>query len=380
MRHVTWGLIAGEYPPQFGGVGDYTWSVANELAARGDEVHVFAPVCDGPERPSAVRVHRLHGGFGPRGLVQLRRELFALPRPRRVILQFVVQSFGMRAMNVFLALWVRTLRHLPLWVMFHEYAIVDSATASPLHRVQAWVTRRIAASVARAAELAFFGTPEWQASLTRAAPRVPARWLPVPSNVAVDVDEAEVAERRRTFGFPSDAIVVGHFGTYRMRDSVQFLRDFIVRLLASEPDHAFVLIGRGSTEVARELERSHPLVAGRLVASGATSAETLATYIRACDLLVQPYPEGVTTRRGSVMAGLALGMPIVTTAGPQSEAVWTDAVALVPFDVAATVAKTIAVSRDAETRAALARRSREVYRTTFALDRLVDALRSSVEV
>ena len=41
MTGVTWQVITGEYPPQPGGVGDYTAQVAAGLAAAGDEVHVL---------------------------------------------------------------------------------------------------------------------------------------------------------------------------------------------------------------------------------------------------------------------------------------------------------------------------------------------------
>ena len=38
-----WAVLTGEYPPQPGGVSDYTRLVAEGLAAVGDEVAVYAP-------------------------------------------------------------------------------------------------------------------------------------------------------------------------------------------------------------------------------------------------------------------------------------------------------------------------------------------------
>jgi len=62
---MTWALITGEYPPQPGGVGDYTRLVAAGIASVGGEVHVWAPAV--PEAPACtdpgVVVHRLPGHF-----------------------------------------------------------------------------------------------------------------------------------------------------------------------------------------------------------------------------------------------------------------------------------------------------------------------------
>jgi hypothetical protein len=40
---IRWHMITGEYPPQAGGVSDYSRVVARGLAAAGDTVHVYAP-------------------------------------------------------------------------------------------------------------------------------------------------------------------------------------------------------------------------------------------------------------------------------------------------------------------------------------------------
>ena len=60
---TTWHVITGEFPPQGGGVSDYTRQLARGLAEAGDQVEIWAPPCVGPdEAPSdetGVRVHRL---------------------------------------------------------------------------------------------------------------------------------------------------------------------------------------------------------------------------------------------------------------------------------------------------------------------------------
>ena len=102
--------------------------------------------------------------------------------------------------------------------------------------------------------------------------------------------------------------------------------------------HSFCADSRSSAIAGRHFSIAcrpvDPDVGGRAWASGRLPPPDVAAALRACDLLVQPYPDGVTTRRTSVMAGLANGVPIVATDGALTEAVWreTGATTLVPAE------------------------------------------------
>src|ERR1039458_7660687 len=96
----SWHLITGEYPPELGGVADYSRLVARGLSAAGDEVLVTAPfsVASGVD-DRGVEVRRLGDHFGIRGLAQLER-LLGARRGDRILVQYVPHAFGMRAMNL----------------------------------------------------------------------------------------------------------------------------------------------------------------------------------------------------------------------------------------------------------------------------------------
>src|SRR6476646_9304789 len=96
-----------EYPPQRGGVSDYTYLVAGGLAAAGDEVHVWCPGATGAAPAQrGVTVHRALGRLGLADLRRTGRALDAFPGPRRILLQWVPHGFGMRAMNVPFCAWL----------------------------------------------------------------------------------------------------------------------------------------------------------------------------------------------------------------------------------------------------------------------------------
>jgi len=121
MRH--WHIITGEYPPQPGGVSDYTHLVARELTHSGDEVDVWAPECLGSQDDleTGIRVHRLPGHFGPRALAVLDRAI-ASGRHERILVQYVPHAFGLKAMNLPFCYWLYARRRWNIDVMFHEVA------------------------------------------------------------------------------------------------------------------------------------------------------------------------------------------------------------------------------------------------------------------
>src|SRR5882672_44465 len=104
---TSWHFITGEFPPQPGGVSDYCSQLTAELAAAGEEVHVWAPpAVTTPARNDGVQVHRLSTRFSLRSLRELSAGLEAYPPPRRLFVQYVADAFGCRAMNLPFCLWV----------------------------------------------------------------------------------------------------------------------------------------------------------------------------------------------------------------------------------------------------------------------------------
>jgi glycosyltransferase involved in cell wall biosynthesis len=368
-------ILTGEYPPQPGGVSDYTRLVARELAGTGDEVHIWAPTFADTTPPlDGVVVRRLSDHFGWRGLAHLRA---ALRNGDRLLVQYVPHMYGCRGMNLPLCLWLRYACPVPPWVMFHEVAFPVLPGQSLRHRMLALVQRRMAALVARSAERVFVSTPAWEPLLARLAPGCSPIWLPVPSNLAHTVDHGIAAEIRRNLEADDTALVVGHFGTFGQAITVQ-LEEVFPRLLAAEPGRIGLLIGLGSEAFAARLLARYPVLHGRICATGQLPLQEIAAHLAACDLFVQPYPDGVSTRRTSLMASLALGRAIVTTRGELTEPLWqqSGAVALAPAgDAEALLDAAAALLHDPRHREQLGESGRAFYAAHFSLQRLITTLR-----
>ncbi len=369
MTH--WHMLTGEYPPQPGGVSDYTRLVARELAKDGESsVHIWTSPCSGETpRDAGVEVHRLPDHFGPRSLRALQRSLNSAERPAKILVQYVPHAFGWKALNVPFCLWLWSRRRREsIWVMFHEVHFPLNRNQSAAHNLLGATTRLMASIVARAAERIFVSIPAWGEILSSLkSTRAPIIWMPVPSTMPVIEDANGVAALRAHYA-PSDAVqIIGHFGTYAPHIT-KLLKPLLPLLLLKHAERRALLMGRDGEALRDELVYLYPQLQGRVYATGSLSADDISRHLSACDVMVQPFGDGVSCRRTSVMTALAHGRPVVTTSGPLTESLWAEsgAVMLAPVaDANAQAEATELLLSDAERSTALGLVAAKLYRERF---------------
>lgn len=376
---MTWHLITGEYPPQPGGVSDYTSSLARELAAIGDEVHVWAPACAEPELSEpGVNTHRLPGHFGPRALATLSHELNQYRGPRRLLVQYVPHAFGWKALNLPFCLWLFSRRQDPVWVVFHEVAVSLSWRQSLALNCLGSVNHCMAWMIARGAKRIFVSIPEWERKLRPfVRQNRPVMWLPMPSSIPVVEDSAGTSAIKARY-VPAGSLLIGHFGTHGQLIT-GLLERLLPILLRGHSGQSVVLIGRGSMAFREQFLRKHVDLAAQVHASGPLSPDDVSRHLSACDVMIQPYPDGVSSRRTSTMVGLSHGRPIVTTTGPSTEPIWKEsgAVALAAVDDAeAFVEATQRLVNDRIERKRLGAAAQLLYQRRFDMKHTIAALRA----
>jgi glycosyltransferase involved in cell wall biosynthesis len=381
----AWTILTCEYPPDGGGVANYTAQVAGALAAAGDEVTVICPPrAEAPAFEGAVRVLELEDTYGRSSRARIDRHLGG--GHSTVLVQYVPTAFGMSGGNLPFCHWLlgRAHRHGDdVRVMFHEPYFEFGWTPiyqSPLSLAQ----RAMARMLLRASRQTYLSTDAWRRYLSpyvRGGTTGSFLTLPIPSAIPRCESRDAVDKRRVALTSSAAGALLGHFGTYGAHVA-PMLRHALIALLTSDLQLTAVCIGGGSDEFVRDLAATVPDLDHRVRATGRVPAQHAAEVLAACDLLLQPYPDGVTTRRTSVMAGLINTRPVVTTAGYLTEPVWaeTNAVAMARAgDGEAFVAAGRLLLSDVTAREALGRRGATTYAARFALEHTIDALRRSVE-
>ena len=316
-------FLTPEYPPRHGGVADYTHQIATELSRGGETVHVWGPAGSTAQPGSAIVVHPDLGSFRAADLRRMSALLDAYASPRRLVVQWVPHGYGQRAMNLRFCLWLwqRSVAGDSIELVVHEPFVTFSGGLRQC--VVAAVQRAMTLVLMSAARRVWVTTRAWTPLLEPylAGRGVTIQWLPVPSSlqsanaVAVDAVRSRYA--------PGKGALVGHFGTHG--PLVTSLVDEVIAAVAdAQPSVHFLLIGSGSEAFRSALVARDRSLADRVSASGTLSGSDLSAHVEACDVLLQPYPDGVTSRRTTAMAGLFARVPVVTTQGTLTERFWQD--------------------------------------------------------
>ncbi len=376
----SWHIVTGEYTPDVGGVADHTRLLGKALAEAGEEVHIWCGGNRHTTEQTAVRVavHRIANRFGPLGLLRLGRELDQHPGPRIVLLQYSPNAFGWKGMNLFLPFWfmLRSWTHRDdLRTVFHE--VRHSFVRRPLRlNLLALMQRIMVRLIILARPRTYVSTPSWAPMLPKSSKvNRPPVWLPTFSNIPNHPSETEVAKIRGWATGNGRRRIIGHFSSFDHGVTRELLA-ILDELLSDERPLTILLFGRGSTAFRDEFLRRVPHAIDRVQAVETPSADRVSELLCACDLMLQPYPEGVTARRSTIMACLANGVPTVTTTGIFTESIWQDE-HICPLAPAGKAAEFVALVRSIlndDRLSAIGTRGQTAYHRFFSLSQAVRTL------
>lgn len=385
---MNWHILTGEYPPRPGGVADYSAIVAAGLARTGRLVRVWtiddqgdsAQSQDEPRRDEAsadsgVIVARLNGRWSPDDLRKLETELDRTPAPRLLSIQYTPNAWGYKGLNFGFARFVKRRAAAGDLVVptIHEAFYPFDRRDKPTRWALAAAQRIMMREILNVSHRVYIVIPRWDRYLRTCFPRRGLRtfWLPIVSNVPYVDDPAAVSATRATIAAAGEPIV-GCFSTFG-EPVTRTLGPLLRGLPGLVPDAIFMLMGRGSQEYREQWIKDDPSIAPRVCATGGLSGNELSLHLQACDVTVQAYPDGLSTRRGTIMAALANGCAIVANPGWLTEPFWSDieGVRIVAAADPKLYAEAIGgLLSDDEGRRRLGVAAKRLYDDRFAVDKL----------
>ncbi|HEX2210346.1 MAG TPA: hypothetical protein VHG93_21895 [Longimicrobium sp.] len=313
MSAPVWHLLNAD---RGGGIAGYSELLAAALLDAGREVHYWVPTPSLGPYALALTRHE----FGTLNMASFRRmgeTLDRFPGPRRLLVQYAPQAWGMRGMNVPFCRWLLARRRAgdDVRVMFHE-PFFPFGWQRPQRTLLAAVNRWMARLLLRAsAPRAYVSIRVWEDLLRPLAPPdLEFMTLPIPSTIPFVDDPLYVRLRRDEITGATDRPVFVHFGTYGGMIA-PMLTVALKALIARRPDARIALLGTGGPGYAERLRAADRRFADALYAPGTLGSEDLSLHLQAADVALQPYPDGADTRRTTLMACLANGVPTVTTRG-----------------------------------------------------------------
>jgi len=316
-------LISAEYPPMPGGIGDYTALLAAHLAASGATVAVLTTGSGTVRHDGDVTVYESIPSWGWRSVEAVQGAMRSF-RPKVVHLQYQTGMYGMHPAINFLPdrlAWHAPIIHDMRPDLDWEYRFVTTfhdlrhpylfPKAGPL---RAYVTRRLACASSIA-----IGTNGADVALLRKW-RANGVLIPIGSNIPPASVRDPQAIRAR-YGIPAAAPLLTTFGLLNQSKGIETVIDALVALRREGMDAHLLLIGAGAgmndpTNRATEAAIDRQCAAGLTAfvhRTGPLPAAAVAAALAASDVCVLPYRDGASPRRGSLLAALAQGIPVITT-------------------------------------------------------------------
>lgn len=349
-------LISGEYPPMQGGVGDYTHELGKAFISLGAETSVLTSVQGHGPAPSErePQVHPLIERWSWQCLGVILRVIRQV-RPDVVHIQYQTAAYAMRPAINFLPWWgkARLQGAAPLFaVTYHDVKVPYLfPKAGPL---RTWVTQFIA----KHCDAAIVTNEEDRRWLARCRLRREPVLIPIGSNIDATLPADYDRERQRArWGYGPDDIVLGYFGFLNESKGGETLIHVLDTLVRWGYNVRLLMIGGkfGSSDPTNVgyAQRVDALIASlglseRVCSTGFMPNDQVSANLMATDICVLPYRDGASFRRGSFMAALAHGRPIVSTAPRVEipELVDGDNIALAPADDVDALARQVAALID----------------------------------
>jgi len=310
-------FITGEYPPMQGGVADYTRELARALARAGQEVGILtSSKAAPPPADDGVTVFPQIESWG----WTLWDDIDAFMadwRPDVVHIQYQTAAFDMHPTINLWAWRPWAQRQQPLTVVtFHDLLVPYLFPKAHWLGLRKWVTH----ALARSADLAITTNPEDAAQLRPVRPD--ALEIPIGSNIPdnppADFDRAAW---RAHWGVPEDAALLCYFGFLNASKGGEMLVDVLAELVERGQNAHLLMIG-GRVGASDPTNYAYlQKVEARIAARGLGQRvhwtdhipdEQVSAAFHCADVCLLPYQDGASYRRGSFMAALAHGMPIVS--------------------------------------------------------------------
>jgi glycosyltransferase involved in cell wall biosynthesis len=292
--------------------------------------------------------------------------------PDWLLLQFNQFSYGRWGLNPFLPRAIQEIRRRcpNLRVAWFAHEDFVPPTSARFMVMRTWQRAQFRA-LGRASDLVIFTIAPWAERYREWFPQATVTHLAVGSNVPAAGSSYE--EARARLGIAPSTLVAGVFGTIGLPKPISYLRRAAASVMEASEDAVVLYVGPHGAMLKAALGDLPMMDAGAL-----PSAE-VSTHLAAMDLHLTPFLDGVSTRRGSFMAGLEHGVPSVTTLGVHTDGVLRRAAgsafaASPQGDARSFAARAAALAADPEARCRMRPAARKLYEEEFTFDRASNRL------
>lgn len=303
-------IIAGSHPPLVCGIGDYTAPLSLALHRLGVRATLFVSqscIQSGhealPYKLVAVRDWSLRHLAS---IVSLVRRC----EPDVVHFIYPARAYGY-ALSPIILPYILVVLGYPIVLTLHEFKmahilrkVADVILMLPMRGVL------VPSSSERDAIARFFPPLASKVKVSTAGPTIRPSWL----------SEDERLKLRERLGIGRGEFVIAHFGFIHPHKGTSVALTAFKRLVERVPNSRLIVIGEFEPDknpYHNSIRRLSCELAihGKVIWMGAQPNEAVSHLLQACDAALLPFPDGASTRRGTLIVCVQHGLPVVTVRG-----------------------------------------------------------------
>ena len=241
-------------------------------------------------------------------------------RGRWVLVQYTALAWSARG---FPRRFLRVLRILRaagvrIGVVYHD--VEPYSGARWIDRIRRRVQLHVMREATRLSDAAVFTVPLEKVSWIK--PCANAVFIPVGANLPTT--SGAVSRRDVSSGGKLSVAVYGITGGASTQREIEEIVEAVRFAAAQVKDLRLVVLGRNSKEAETELRKRMTGIPVELEVLGVLSSDAILRSLSSCDVLL--FVRGhISSGRGSAIAGIACGLPVIASEGPQTAALITEA-------------------------------------------------------
>ena len=269
------------------------------------------------------RLIEISGAWNLINLAKKFKEIIAF-NPDTIFIQYVPFLYGRGGINFSFPLWVLFLRiffKYRIEIYFHElYYPFEMKMKSILMNVSHIIMLLV---LGTSAHHILVTTKDFEKQMKRILFfKKYICWLPVGPNIEkYKVDQKACDEFRRKNNISSTDIVLGSFGTFHPSKNYQLIFDILKKIKTEEKVPVkFIMIGQNEAQLLEYLgAEDFKQLKGMVITTGKLDDLEVNVAFAVMDLYLGYFVDGLSSRRGSIMAAMQAGLPIISTLSKTTE-------------------------------------------------------------
>jgi glycosyltransferase involved in cell wall biosynthesis len=284
--------IAGSFPPLPDGVGDFAWHISRLLNEM-EYDHLTAVLKSGSHEPEGFSI--IFSDFTQYQLISVKNRIID-EQPDLILIEYPCKGYGRNLMiNLLPALLKLTKPRLKIAIIVHEYA---NYTIKGKTRI---------AMMSLVADMVFVTDKKNYHLLSRLKNNVKAV-LPVPPQIPLII--------KNYYHLAENGAVFAYWGYVRHNKGLHLLIEAFGRFVRKYPEAKLKLLtGLGDSDYEQKIQKqiAESNLSDNIIISGFLADRLLSEELSASDICVLPFTDGISDRRGTLKAALAMGIPVIST-------------------------------------------------------------------